>query len=136
MSAMHVRVRTGGEDYALAVAGVSEIATLGPVTPVPGAPGAVLGVWNLRGDVIAAVDLGASMGLEPAAAPSRIVVAEDGKLRAGLVVEAVVDVEALPDSLEPAEHEYLSGMVLIERVPVGVVDLGAVLGAVSAVAAQ
>jgi chemotaxis signal transduction protein len=136
MSAMHVRVRTGGEDYAVAVAGVSEIATLGPVTPVPGAPAAVRGVWNLRGDVIAAVDLGALMGLGPAAAPSRIVVAEHRELRAGLVVEAVVDVEALPDSLEPAEHEYLSGMVLIERVPVGVVDLGVVLGAVSAVAAQ
>lgn len=136
MSAMHVRVRTGGEDYALAVAGVSEIATLGPITPVPGAPAAVLGVWNLRGDVIAAIDLGVAIGLGPAPEPSRIVVVEDGDLRGGLVVDAVVDVTVLPDALEPVDSEYLSAMVMIERTPVGVVDLGAVLAAVSATAAR
>jgi purine-binding chemotaxis protein CheW len=135
MSAMHVRVRAGGEQYALPVAGVREIATLGTITPVPGAPAEVLGIWNLRGDVIAAIDLGAVLGLEPAAESSRIVVAEDGELHAGLVVEAVVDVAPLPEALEPADSEYLSAMVLIDRIPVGVIDLGTVLGAVSVGAA-
>jgi hypothetical protein len=64
------------------------------------------------------------------------VVAEDGDLRGGLVVDAVVDVVALPAALEPVDSEYLSAMVMIDRRPVGVVDLGAVLGAVSATAAR
>ena len=134
MSAMHVRVRTGGESYALAVAGVSEIATLGPITPVPGAPPAVLGVWNLRGDVIAAIDLGSLMGLGPTADATRIVVAEDGDLRGGLVVVTVVDVNVLPETVDQVDSEYLSAMVMIERTPVGVIDIGAVLGAVSTAA--
>jgi purine-binding chemotaxis protein CheW len=132
MSAMHLRVRTGGEEYALAVAGVREIAAIGPITPVPGAPAAVLGVWNLRGDVIAAIDLGALVGVCPTPRASRIVVAEDGELRGGLVVDSAVDVTVLPETLAPVDSEYLSAMVMIERVPVGVIDIGAVLGAVSA----
>lgn len=129
MSAMHVRVRSGGEHYALPVGGVREIARLGQITPVPGAPAAVLGIWNLRGDVLAALDLATLLGLEPDAAPCRILVAEDGELRAGLTVESVLDVGSLPESLEPTDSEYLSGVVLIERTPVGVIDLAAVLSA-------
>jgi purine-binding chemotaxis protein CheW len=126
---MHVRVRTGGEHYALPVTAVREIATPGQIAPVPGSRTEVLGVWNLRGDVIAAIDLGALLGLEPIAEPSRIVVVEDGELHAGLVVESVIDVGPLPGAPEPAESTYLSGQAMIDHVPVGVVDLGAVLGA-------
>jgi purine-binding chemotaxis protein CheW len=136
MSAMHVRVRSGGEHYALPVGGVREIARLGQITPVPGAPAAVLGIWNLRGDVMAALDLATLLGLEPDAEPSRILVAEDGELRAGLTVESVLDVGSLPESLEPTDSEYLSGVVLIERTPVGVIDLAAVLGAAATGAAR
>jgi len=126
---LHVRVRAGGEHYALPVAGVREIAPLGQITPVPGAPAAILGVWNLRGDVIAAIDLARLLGLQSEAEPSRIVVGEDGTVRAGLVVESVIDVGALPEALEPADSEFLSAAALIDREPVGVIDLGAVLAA-------
>lgn len=136
MSAMHVRVRSGGEHYALPVGGVREIARLGQITPVPGAPAAVLGIWNLRGDVLTALDLATLLGLEPDAEPSRILVAEDGELRAGLTVESVLDVGSLPESLEPTDSEYLSGAVLVERTPVGVIDLAAVLSAAGTGAAR
>lgn len=133
MSATHVRVRAGGEHYALPVEDVREIARRGRITPVPGAPPQVLGVWNLRGDVMAAVDLAVALGLAAAtadaAAEGRIVVAERGELRAGLAVEAVVEVGPLPAASEPAESPYLEGAVLVDRTPVGIVDLGAVLAA-------
>lgn len=132
MSAMHVRVLSGGEHYALPVEAVREIAKLGAITPVPGAPAEVLGVWNLRGDVMGVIDLAALLGLDPGLEPGRIVVAEQGDLRAGLAVESVVDVGPLPEALEPVDSEYVSGAVLVDRVPVGVIDLGAALGAVSA----
>jgi purine-binding chemotaxis protein CheW len=137
MSAIHVRVRAGGEHYALPVEGVREIARRDRITPVPGAPDTVLGVWNLRGDVIAAVDLATMLGLGLAAGAEeegRIVVAEEGGLRAGLAVEAVIGVGALPEVVEPAESEYLEGAVLVDRTQIGILDLGTVLGAAAGVA--
>jgi purine-binding chemotaxis protein CheW len=132
MTGIHVRVRAGGEQYALPVEGVREITKRERITPVPGAAAGVLGVWNLRGDVIAAVDLASLLGLEGSADTSeaRMVVAEHGELRAGLTVEAVTEVGPLPDAIEPADSDYLRGAVRVDRAPVGVVDLGAVLGAV------
>lgn len=126
---LHVRVRAGGEHYALPVSGVREIAPLARITPVPGAPAAILGVWNLRGDVIAAVDLGLLLGLGGAAEPTRIVVGEDGGVRAGLVVESVTDVGPLPEALEPADSALLSAAALIDGEPVGIIDIGALLAA-------
>jgi purine-binding chemotaxis protein CheW len=132
MSAMHVRVRCGGEHYALPVANVREIAQPGQITPVPGAPSPVLGVWNLRGDVMAVLDLAALLGIEADEEPDRIVVAEDGGLHAGIAVESVLDVGSLPELREPTDSEYLSAAVLLERTPVGIVDVTAVLSMVGA----
>jgi purine-binding chemotaxis protein CheW len=126
---LHVRVRAGGEHYALPVAGVREIAPLGQITPVPGAPAAILGVWNLRGDVVAAIDLAQLLGLRSDAEATRIIVGEDGAVRAGLVVDTVTDVGTLPEALEPADSEFLAAAALIDGEPVGIVDLGAVLAA-------
>lgn len=126
MTAMHLRVRSGREHYALPVEGVREIAPVGRISPVPGSPPEVLGVWNLRGDVMAVVDLAGVLGIE-AGKPGRVVVAEAGDLHAALAVEEVIDVCSLPDAREPVESEYLSGSVLVDRLPVGIVDLGAVL---------
>jgi chemotaxis signal transduction protein len=130
MSGIHVRVRAGGEQYALPVDSVREIAEMAEIAPVPGAPAGVLGVWNLRGDVLAALDLAALLGLEPAAEPSRIVVAENGEARAGLVVESVARVGALPEAREPADSHFLSASALVDGAPLGILDLDALLGAV------
>jgi chemotaxis signal transduction protein len=132
MSAMHVRVRCGGEHYALPVANVREIAQLDQVTPVPGALDAVLGVWNLRGDVMAVLDLATLLGLESSEEPARVLVAEDGELHVGIAVESVLDVRTLPEALEATDSELLSAAVLIERAPVGIVDVPAVLAAAGA----
>ena len=129
MSDVHVRVRAGGEHYALPVEGVHEITRRDRITPVPGAPPAVLGVWNLRGDVVAAIDLAAMLGLAPGDCEGRIVVVEEGRLHAGLAVEEVLEVEALPTTLEPTDSPFLVGATLVDQLQVGVVDLGALLAA-------
>lgn len=46
-----------GERYAVDLALVREVLTLGPVTRVPGAPGGVVGAAAVRGRVLAVVDL-------------------------------------------------------------------------------
>ncbi|MBV8080522.1 MAG: chemotaxis protein CheW [Actinobacteria bacterium] len=85
-------IRVGGERYAVPVENVREIADFGLVAALPGAGPAVLGVRNLRGQVLPVFDLAAVLGVERADGPLRILVAEDGGRRAGLAVDDVTDV--------------------------------------------
>jgi purine-binding chemotaxis protein CheW len=129
MSQLHVRVRVAGEEYALAVDEVLEIDELGEVVPVPGADAAVLGVRNLRGQLLPVVDLASVLGLAPSATPGRIVVAEGGGRRAGLAVDSVAGVEQLPEATEEAGSPHLAGAALADGALVGLVDLASVLDA-------
>jgi chemotaxis signal transduction protein len=132
MSGIHVRVRAGGEHYALAVEDVTEVGELGDVTPLPGAGREVLGVRNLRGQVIPVLDLPSVLGLETSGERERIVVAERGDRRAGLAVEGVDGVEALPDASEDTDSPLLTGAVLVDGGLVGIISADAVLESVAA----
>jgi purine-binding chemotaxis protein CheW len=132
---LHVRVLVADEHYALPVADVLEVAELGDVTPVPGAGAAVLGVRNLRGQVLPVVDLATVFELPPAH-PERLVIAERGGLRAGLAVDAIDGVEELPEASEEVDSHYLTGAALADGALVGVIDIGSVLDAVEGSNAQ
>ena len=108
------------EHYGLDIARVYELIRNQPITPVPRAPGFVKGVINLRGRIIPVVDLRGRFGM-PAADPTketRIVVAESGSTRVGLIVDGVSEVLLLPlDAIEPTpevaagdDAEYLRGI--------------------------
>jgi chemotaxis signal transduction protein len=129
VSRLHVRVRVADEHYALPVADVLEVAELGDVTPVPGARAAVLGVRNLRGQVLPVVDLATLFEL-PQPDPERIVIAEHGALRAGFAVDSVAGVEQLPEASEEVDSRHLLGAALAGDTLVGVIDVGSVLGEV------
>ena len=130
-SGTYVRVALGGELYALSVECVLEVTDLRPVTPLPGAPNAVLGVFNLRGNVVPVVDVRALLGSPQAGARAqRIVVTERAGRRAGLAVDAVVGVGPLPGPPEPTDSEYLNGAVLLQGALVGFLDLESLLAAV------
>lgn len=126
MSGVHVRVRVAGEHYALPVEQVLEVAELGEIATVPGSPAEILGVRNLRGQVLPVIALAAVLGLA-GGDPTRVVVVESGELRAGLHVDEVLDVEELPPSSERAESDYLLGACLVDGVLVGALDVDAVL---------
>ncbi len=132
MTCVHVRVRLGGEVYAVPVEHVAEVAELGDVTPVPGSPAPVLGVRNLHGRILPVVDLAGLLGLVRDARPSHLVVAEDGARGAGLAVDDVIDVGPLPAPAEEAESELLAGSVLVEGALVGVIDVGRVFDSLEA----
>jgi chemotaxis signal transduction protein len=132
MSTVHVRVRAGAEDYALPVDSVLEVAEFGQVTPVPGSPPEVLGVRNLRGQVLPVIDLAALLGLANDARLERIIVAGDGDRRAGLAVEAVLDVADVSAPAEESHSPYLMGATLIDGTLVGVVEVEAVLAGIQA----
>jgi purine-binding chemotaxis protein CheW len=130
MSDLHVLVGIAGEHYALPVDDVLEVAEYGTVAPLPGAPAAVLGVRNLRGTVLAVLDLAAVFGLERAGSPQRMAVIEFEGCKAGLAVDSMLGVEHLPETSEEVASPYLLGAALTEGVLVGVVDVRLVLEAV------
>jgi purine-binding chemotaxis protein CheW len=127
VSGIHVRVRVAREEYALPVERVLEVAEFGDLTPVPGSPPEIIGVCNLRGQVIPVMALASMLGLTGHES-ERIVVAELGDRRAGLAVDSVVDVGELPDASEQVSSPYLTGAVLIDGVLVGILDADAILG--------
>jgi purine-binding chemotaxis protein CheW len=126
---VHVRLRVAGESYAVAVDSVLEVAELGEIAPVPGAHGAVLGVRNLRGEVLPVFDLAALFGIARDRPPLRLLVAEHGGKRAGFAIDEVTDVGELDAPVEETESAFLRGATLDDGVLVGVVDVARVFGA-------
>jgi purine-binding chemotaxis protein CheW len=123
MSEMHVKLRVGGEAYALPVENVREVAELGQVAPVPGTGASVVGVQNLHGQVLPVFDLGVVLGIRRGEGAPRVVVAEHNGALAGLAVDEVTDVAPLAGEPETAELELLTGAVLEDGGLVGLVDV-------------
>lgn len=129
MSPVQVRLRVGGERYAVPIEHVLEVAELGDVAPVPGASAAVLGVRNLRGHVLPVLDLATLLGVGGDVRHERIVVMDAGGERAGLAVDEVLDVVDLPALEDEGRSELVLGSVLLDGDLVGVLDVGGVLAA-------
>lgn len=128
MSGVYLLARVRDERYAFAVTVVREVARALEVTPVPGAPPAVRGVHNLRGEVVPVIELAMLLGLGGGQGQSVVVAEHDGR-RAGLAVDELLDVTELAAELETAEAP-LAGAALVDGELVGVVDVGAILDAV------
>ena len=124
----------GGEDYALPVDDVLEVAELGEVTPVPGAPaGDGRRAQPARPGAARWSTSRRSWLCPTAEAPERIVVTEHGGRKAGLAVDAVVGVEQLPEASEEVESPYLDAARHWSTAPSSAcVDVGSVLDAVRA----
>ncbi|MEO6708287.1 MAG: chemotaxis protein CheW, partial [Planctomycetota bacterium] len=67
-STQYCSFRLGADEYALDVADVQEVLRGLECSPVPLAPASVIGLMNLRGQIVTVVDLAKllGLGLEPA----------------------------------------------------------------------
>ncbi|TEU15041.1 MAG: hypothetical protein E3J21_14315 [Anaerolineales bacterium] len=96
----HVIFNLAGTEYAAPIANVIEIGRPLVVTPVPNVPDWVLGVVNLRGDIISMVDLRAFLGMEWIGyeQTSRMLVAQARQedMTTGLIVDRVSEIRYLP----------------------------------------
>jgi len=95
----HVVFRVASESFALPLAAVREVVVpQPPFARVPRSSEAVRGVMNLRGRVVAVVDLAALVGLAPqplAAASGHVLILDQGKRALGFLVGGVLGVEAI-----------------------------------------
>jgi purine-binding chemotaxis protein CheW len=89
-------------------------------------PAQIVGVRNLRGQIVPVISLARLFGLADEQ-QGRIVVAEIDGRRGGLAVESVLDVGELPAPSEPTQSPYLAGAAMIDGTLVGLLDVGSVL---------
>ena len=95
------------ETYGINVMQVQEILRYSEIAAVPGAPDYVLGIINLRGNVVTVIDTRSRFGLLPADITdnSRIVIIEAEKQVIGILVDSVAEVVYLKKSeMEVAPH--------------------------------
>jgi purine-binding chemotaxis protein CheW len=100
----YLTFRLGGETYAVEIARVLEVLRTPSITEVPRAPGEVLGIISLRGEVITVIDPRGRLGLGRAeGSPARrVLIVDDGEGTCGLLIDEVVGVVRLPGgALEP-----------------------------------
>jgi purine-binding chemotaxis protein CheW len=88
------------EFYGINVMQVQEVLRLTEIAPVPGAPSYVLGIINLRGNVVTVIDTRSRFGLPSTESTdnSRIIIAEVSGQVIGMLVDSVAEVVYLKQS--------------------------------------
>ena len=116
---------------------VQEINKLIEMTRVPKAPEYVLGILNLRGEIVTIIDLGKKLGLKSTEITDKtrnIIVNSNGE-HIGLMVEQISDVvqakfekiEAPPANIGGVQGKYFTGVLKTRDRLIGILDVGKVL---------
>jgi purine-binding chemotaxis protein CheW len=114
------RFQLGAEHYALELSFLREVAQLTSITPVPGAPDFVVGVTNLRGEILSVFDLRKLLGVKRAGLSdmARLLVLGRERAELGILVDTVSEVAVLdpgelappPVTVSPRGRRYLRGV--------------------------
>ncbi len=127
----------GREEFAVEVTQVREIMRMEEITRMPKSPPFVEGIINLRGQIIAVVDLAKRLRLEAGhrGDDARIIVVEAEEIKVGMIVDSVSEVlrigagavEPSPALAADASAAYLQGVVKKENRLIILLDLTRVL---------
>ncbi len=116
---------------------VQEINKLMQMTKVPQAPDYVLGILNLRGQIVTIIDLGKKLGLgdtDITDDPRNIIVNSSGG-HVGLLVKKIGDVvaadmsklERAPANMSGIQGEFFTGVYKTKKYLIGILDVDKVL---------
>jgi len=130
--------RLGEEELGVNIHQVREIVRLVPITPIPRAPEFIEGVVNLRGQVLAVMDLAKRLDIpsKPRSEKTRIVVVELEDNAVGMIVDEVSEVLRIPTSkVEKApqlieseiSQRYITGVGKLKDRLLILIDLVAIL---------
>ena len=90
----HIVFGLNGARYAVSIRSVLELDRLSPITPAPNTPEFILGVTNVRGDVVTVLDLRRLLGMPPLARPEtgRLIQVRPSSraVRSGLLVDSIL----------------------------------------------
>ena len=84
----------GSESYGVDALQVQEVLQCPEISPVPGAPAHVLGIINIRGEVITVNDMRSMLGLPDAEITdqTRIVLMESDGQKQGMLVDSITEI--------------------------------------------
>ena len=126
------------ETYGINVMQVREVLRYSEIAPVPGAPDYVLGIINLRGNVVTVIDTCQRFGLPPIEITdnTRIVIIETNQQVIGILVDAVAEVvylkqseiESTPNVGNEETAKFIQGVSHREDELLILVDLNKLLG--------
>lgn len=115
-----VTFRLADEIYGINVMQVQEVLRMTEIAPVPGAPSCVIGIINLRGNVVTVVDTRELFGLmrEDVTEQTRIMIVECNKIIVGLLVDSVAevvnlqntDIDSAPNIGNEENSKYIQGV--------------------------
>lgn len=133
-----VTFRLANETYGINVMQVQEVLRYSDIAPVPGAPPYVLGIINLRGNVVTVIDTCQRFGLPPIEITdnTRIVIIETSHQVIGILVDAVAEVvylrrseiETTPNVGNEESAKFIQGVSHREEELLILVDLNKLLG--------
>lgn len=134
-----VTFRLDGESYGINVLQVQEVLRVNEIAPVPGAPDYVLGIINLRGNVVTVIDTRRRFGLSTKAIDeaSRVVIIEAWDNVIGILVDSVAEVvylraseiDSAPSVGSEESSRYIQGVCNREEHLLILVDLNKFLSA-------
>jgi len=132
-----VTFRLDNEKYGIRVMQVQEVLRMTEIAPVPGAPDYVLGIINLRGNVVTVIDSRKRFGLSEAEPDdsTRIVIIEAEKHVVGILVDSVAEVvdlqtseiDAAPNVGNDDSSKYIQGVSSRDKELLILVDVNKLL---------
>ena len=132
-----VTFRLDNEKYGINVMRVQEVLRMTEIAPVPGAPDYVLGIINLRGNVVTVIDTRKRFGLTEKEADdqTRIVIIEAENQVVGVLVDSVAEVvdlrgsqiETAPNVGGDESSKYIQGVSSLESELLILVDVNKLL---------
>ena len=125
------------EKYGINVMQVQEVLRVSEIAPVPGAPDYVLGIINLRGNVVTVIDTRQRFGLESKEVDdsSRIVIVESNDQVVGILVDSVAEVvdlqlseiESAPNVGSEDSSRFIQGVASQQDELLIIIDLNKLL---------
>jgi len=129
--------RMGKEWYGVEVLKVREVVKLGKISYLPSVPDHILGIINLRGNILSVTDLKKIFVLPQTETTenTRLVIIKSGKLETGILADEVNDVIEIPKSkidpslatIEAGRAEYIQGECKIGDKLVGILKAEEIL---------
>jgi len=137
MEHQFITFKLQNREFGVDIHQVKEIVIRQPLTEIPGGSGGILGVINLRGNVITIVDLTYLLqGVHGGDGWSHIIVVENLGEVIGVAVDEVSDVLRVDEAqIEPGNSlfhindtfQFLTGVAKLEERLVMLLDIGAIL---------
>ena len=129
----HITFTLGGESFAFETIYASEVIRVPKLVRIPKAQEIIVGVFNLRGEITAAMDIRPLLGLPqpPISSAARIIVVKSDSFATGILAESVSGVTPLPlNGLEPAirsldgtQRDYIRGQLNLDGSLIMMLDI-------------